>query len=155
MQILDALKSTYLAAGLTDEQLAELSELATSRTFLPAQRIIRHGDNASDLFVILEGRVNILTADGDKLAEIGPGATIGEIALIDARPRTADAVCIGTVQAAVFDAKALRNEMNSNREMGFMLLANLSRVLCGRLREANLKVDALMDKATDSWHNAL
>lgn len=153
--ILEALKSSYLAAGLTDEQLASVAELATQKIYLPGQTIIRQGDTASDLYVLIDGRVNILTPDGDKLAEIGRGSVLGEIALIDARPRAADAVCIGGAEVAVFDAQALRAKMNADRDMGFVVLANLSRVLCGRLREANLKVDALMEKATDTWHNAL
>jgi CRP/FNR family cyclic AMP-dependent transcriptional regulator len=155
VQILEALKSTYLAAGLTETQLASISELATERNFMPASRIIKQGDTGSDLFVIIQGRVNILTPDGDKLAEVGPGSVLGEISLIDARPRTADAVCIGNVQAAVFDAKILRSHMNQDRDMGFMVLANLSRVLCGRLRDTNAKVDALIDKTADTWKNAL
>ncbi len=155
MQTLEALRSTYLASGLTDDQLASVSELATHRGFDPGACMIRRGDTGSDLFVILEGRINILGPEGDKLAEIGPGSVIGEISLIDARPRTADAVTVGFVRAAVFDAKELRAKMNTDRDMGFMVLANLSRVLCGRLRDADEKMVALMDKASDSWTNAL
>jgi len=45
--------------------------------------------------------------------------------------------------------------MNANREWGFVVLANLSRVLAGRLRVANDKIDELYDKTTDTWDNAL
>jgi hypothetical protein len=42
--------------------------------------------------------------------------------------------------------------MNSRREIGFVILANLARVLSGRLRLADAKIDLLSDG--DAWKNA-
>jgi len=152
---LAALKKTYLVVGLSDAQIEEIASLATMRRFLPQETLIRSGEQSSDLYLILEGRLNVLTSDGQKLSEVGPGSILGEIALIDARPRTANVVCVGLVDAAVIPAKELRAKMNANREWGFVVLANLSRVLAGRLRVANDKIDELYDKTTDTWDNAL
>jgi CRP/FNR family transcriptional regulator/CRP/FNR family cyclic AMP-dependent transcriptional regulator len=152
---IDALKKTYLVVGLSDAQIEEIASLATMRRFLPQETLIRSGEQSSDLYLILEGRLNVLTSDGQKLSEVGPGSILREIALIDARPRTANVVCTGLVDAAVIPAKELRARMNANREWGFVVLANLSRVLAGRLRVANDKIDELYDKTTDTWDNAL
>jgi len=152
---IESLKKTYLVVGLSDEQVQEIASLATLRRFSPQETLIRAGEQSSDLYVILDGRLNVLTKDGEKLSEVGPGSLIGEIALIDARPRTANVVCVGLVDAAVIPAKELRAKMNQQRDWGFIVLANLSRVLAGRLRVANERIEELYDKTTDSWDNAL
>jgi CRP/FNR family transcriptional regulator/CRP/FNR family cyclic AMP-dependent transcriptional regulator len=152
---IEALKKTYLVVGLTDSQVDEIASLATLKRFSPQETLVRAGEQSGDLYVILNGRLNVLTKDGEKLSEVGPGSLIGEIALIDARPRTANVVCVGLVDAAVIPAKDLRAKMNQNKEWGFIVLANLARVLAGRLRVANEKIDELYDKTSDDWDNAL
>jgi CRP-like cAMP-binding protein len=148
-------KKNYLCSGLTDEQVQEIVDLATLRRLTAQEQLIKAGEQSSDLYVVMNGRVNVLTPDGDKLSEIGPGSVLGEISLIDARPRTADVICIGLVDVAVIPAGELRRRINQNREWGFIVLANLSRVLAGRLRQANEKIDELFDKVSDTWDNAL
>ncbi|MDX2065044.1 MAG: cyclic nucleotide-binding domain-containing protein [Fimbriimonadaceae bacterium] len=152
---LDAFKKTYLTVGLTDEQIQAIADLATLRRFSPQETLIRMGDQSSDLYVILNGRLAVLTPDGDKISEVGPGSLLGEIALIDARPRTANVVCVGLVDAAVIPAQALRSLLSKNRDWGFVVLSNLARVLAGRLRVANEKIEELYDKNSDTWDNAL
>lgn len=150
---LDTFKKNYLVVGLGDEAVKEIAGLATVETFVAGDDIIRQSEKDRDLFVILAGRVNILTSTGDKLAEIGPGGVLGEIALIDDQPRSANAVCIGQVQAARVPAKEFRALMNKNRDMGFVVLANLARVLCMRLRSASIRLDHLMNQ--DTWKGSL
>jgi len=152
---IDVFKKNYLVVGLTQAQVEEVAAMATLRRLTAQERLIRAGDQGSDLYVILNGRVAVLTPDGDKLSEVGPGSVLGEISLIDAGPRTADAICIGLVDVATIPAQQLRRHMNQNRDIGFIILSNLARVLCGRLRLANEKVDELYDKATDAWDRAL
>lgn len=152
---LEAFKKTYLAVGLTDEQVAEIASLATFRRLTAQERLIKAGDQGGDLYIVLDGRLVVLTPDGDKLSEVGPGSVLGEIALIDALPRTADVIAKGLVDVAVIPAQELRRHMNTNRDMGFVVLANLARVISGRLRQANLRLDELFDKTTDAWDRAL
>ena len=74
--------------------------------------------------------------------------------MLDSQPRSANAVCIGAVDVAYFDANVLRAYLNTHRDLGFVVLINLARVLTGRLRDANSKIDTLMDQ-TEVWKNAL
>ncbi|CAN5715356.1 hypothetical protein BH11ARM2_BH11ARM2_34520 [soil metagenome] len=150
-----AFKQNYLVTGLNDEQIGAIFALAKMKRLTAQEYLIRAGDPAGDLYVVLDGKVIVLTPDGDKITEVGPGSVIGEVALIDARPRTAHVVAKGLVDVAVLPAGELRRHMNNDRNMGFVVLANLARVLCGRLRQTNEKVDELFDKTNDSWDRAL
>jgi CRP-like cAMP-binding protein len=150
-----SLKGTYLVAGLTDEQMDEVEKLATVRMCPSGHLLCRIGDPADFLYVVLNGTLAVTTADGDKLGEIAAGSVVGEIGIVDVRQRTANVTCVGGVSVASIPIDALRNLMNANREMGFLILANLARVLAVRLRAADAKIDDLSDKAGDVWTHAL
>lgn len=151
----EMLKGTYLVAGLTDEQIAQVASLSEHRVLTSGQAIAKIGEAASNLFVVLEGNLIVTTADGDRLGEISEGSIIGEIALVDARPRTANVVSIGAVSVASIPITDLRKLMNDNRDWGFTILANVARVLAMRLRHADATIDELADKVQDVWTNAL
>ncbi len=151
----DVFKRNYLVVGLSEEHLKEVFDLATVTRMSGGEQLLKVGTEGTALYVIINGRANVLTADGDKLAEVGPGSVLGEISLMDARPCGADAFCVGPTTVASLPTKELRKLMSSNKELGFTVLANLSRVLCMRLRDANSKIDVLMDQVGDTWNNAL
>lgn len=153
-ETVDAFKQNYLVSGLSEAEIESVWEMSEVKTHCARDILIRINEKSSDLFVILDGRVVVVTADGDKLGEPGPGSVLGEMALIDDRPRSAEVICVGLTKTARIPAKALRAHMNSNRDVGFIILANLARVLSGRLRLANAKIDTLMDGG-DPWKNSL
>ena len=157
MDFLEVFRKSYLVSGLPDAAVREIYELGAYRVHEPNEDLIRAGDKSNDLIAILAGRVNVLTPTGEKITELGPGNVLGEIALIDNMPRSAHAVCIGRVQACHIQASALRKLMGSKRDIGFVVLTNLAKMMCMRLRNTGLKLDALSDKIVkqDPWKNAL
>jgi CRP-like cAMP-binding protein len=148
-----AFSTNYLVRGLSPAQIQEVSALATTRRYAARDRMIMAGSQSAELYVILAGNVHVHLPDSDKLAEVGPGSVLGEMSLIDARPRSADVMCLGLVDAAVFDAPALRKYLNSHRDLGFTVMINLAQVLCGRLRDSNAKIEFLA--GGDAWKHAL
>ena len=150
----DVFKKNYLVAGLSDEEIDQIAELAEFGCLLADECLIKKGDTSSDLFVILEGVVCVYTDKGDKLGDCGPGSVIGEVALVDAGPRSATARCMGQVKFARLPAKELRAFMSQNRDVGFTMLANLSRVLSMRLRQSATVMEDLRAKTYDHWEHA-
>lgn len=155
MEHRDVFRKNYLVYGLKDEVIDQIEALATEETFLAQEFLVRYGQKSSDLYVILDGKVLVCTSSGDELAQIGPGSVIGEVSLVDDQPRSADAVCMGRVKAAKLPAKELRGFMARNPEAGFLMLANLSRVLSNRLRKTSAVVEDLAAHPKDPWNHAL
>ncbi len=151
---LEALGKCYLMSGLSPEAVTDVAGIAECGTMLAGESLTEAGQRGCDLFVILEGKVVINTKGGDKLADAGPGSVVGEIALVDDQPRSATVVCAGLVRYARFPAKELRAYMAKNRETGFAMLANLSRVLSMRLRQTDHALDLLHDKTRDPWEHS-
>lgn len=154
-QQIEQLGKCYLLSGVAPEAVAAVAGLAEFGALLAGEVVTRCGERNSDLYVILDGRVNVLTEHGDKLGEAGPGAVLGEVALVDDQPRSASCVCAGLVHYARLPAKALRHYMVANKEAGFTMLANLSRVLSMRLRQTDHAMEVLFDRNRDAWDHAL
>lgn len=155
MQYADVFKKNYLVSGLSPEQIEEISALAETGCKLAGESLVEKGEQSADLYVILDGSVNVYTAKGDKLSESGPGSVLGEVALVDAGPRSASAVCKGQVHFARLPAKELRGYMSKNREVGFVMICNLARVLSMRLRQTASVMEDLRAKTEDPWVHAL
>jgi CRP/FNR family transcriptional regulator, cyclic AMP receptor protein len=62
-----------------------------SKTYIAGARIFEAGDAASEMFVVVDGEVEILL--GKRVVEtVGPGGIFGEMAIVDGEPRSASVV---------------------------------------------------------------
>src|SRR5690349_2094159 len=95
IDLADALKNTYMLRGLSPEQVEKVVSIAQSKDFQGGDTIVRQFSQDSDLMLVLEGDIRINSFSGDKIAEAGPGSIIGEMALVDEKPRSATVVSVG------------------------------------------------------------
>ena len=87
---IDLLRQVPLFANLDDDGLNQLDQ-ALEEIAVPEGAAITHeGRHEGYFFVIIEGRVRI-ERGGQAINTLGPGAFLGEIALLDGGPRTATA----------------------------------------------------------------
>jgi CRP-like cAMP-binding protein len=144
MELPQALRYNYLFRGLSDAHLDEIMALTSSKTFHGGDTILRQFGRDNDLMVVLKGAAVIKTFSGDALIEIGPGMVLGEVSLIDTEPRSATVVAKGECDVAIIPAEAIQNMMRHNIEIRCVLMENLAKVLCARLRTANVQLDGAM-----------
>jgi CRP-like cAMP-binding protein len=105
--------------------------------------LFREGDAGDRMFVIESGRVEVIKLVGDVrfvLATLGPGDSVGEMALLDRRPRFADAVVAEDCRLVVIDASTFDQLVRENGEVAVRIMRKLSE----RLREANLTIEGFL-----------
>ncbi|MCB9744470.1 MAG: cyclic nucleotide-binding domain-containing protein [Alphaproteobacteria bacterium] len=94
--LLTLLAATPLFSGLAPDDLRRLLELTEARAVPAGAVLCREGDVGESLFIVTSGELRVvLTSQGGErvlLAELGPGAALGEISLLDGGLRTADIV---------------------------------------------------------------
>ncbi|MCH7945970.1 MAG: cyclic nucleotide-binding domain-containing protein, partial [Armatimonadetes bacterium] len=98
--------------------------------------------------IVLRGLAQIKTFSGDTIAEVGPGSVLGEVSLIDQEPRSATVVSSGDSVVAVIPADKLRLMMRHDMGMRCVMLENLARLICQRLRTANIQLDGVVAGAS-------
>jgi len=150
-----ALKDAYLVAGLKDEEIGQVAALATIKLYRPGDCLAASGTPSTELFIILSGSVRITTNDGDLLGEVGVNSVVGEMGLVDALPVNGNVTAVCQVSAATILMTDLRHLMSQNRQWGFTMLSNVSRVMAGRLRQTNARIDELADLTTEPWAHAM
>lgn len=141
MDLASAFRSSYLWSGLTGSQIDRLSLLAEEKTFDGGATMVRQFAKDSDLMIILEGTARINTFSGDMIGEAGPGSVVGEISLVDDKPRSATVVASGRCRAAVIRSSELWSVMEEEPVIAKVVLLNIAKILCARLRNANVQLD--------------
>ena len=67
------------------------------------ETLVRQGEEGSELFVLLDGVLGV-EVDGEDVAEVGPGAIVGERAVLEGRRRTSTLRAVTPCKVAVADA---------------------------------------------------
>jgi len=90
--------------GLNQRDLQVVAQLSTTLNLPAGTALAQQGTPGREFFVLLDGDVEVI--DGDRLvATRGAGSHLGEIALLEQRPRTATLVAKTPVTVAVADRR--------------------------------------------------
>lgn len=123
-----ALSKAPLFAHVHDHALAELAQIVREVTFEAGDTIIREGSLEAWMYVLVEGEARV-AAGGVELARIGPGAAVGELALIDPAPRAASVTALEPCLLFRIDQAPFREVMEEQPEVVNALLVTLTRQL--------------------------
>jgi CRP-like cAMP-binding protein len=97
-----------LFQGLTRRQLRTVSSLAARVDLGPGKVLAKEGRRGHEFFIVLDGEVDV--RHGDQVLETrGPGEYVGEMALMDSRPRTADLVTKTPVTIEVMSSREFQS----------------------------------------------
>ncbi len=81
-------------------QLMDKGSKPKFRKVAAGHTLVREGEHGTDVFLVLDGVIRV-DKDGERLAEYGPGAVIGERAGIEGGTRTATLVAVTDSRVAV------------------------------------------------------
>lgn len=110
--------------GFSDEDRRRVGELSDELRLDAGTVVVDQGDPGTHCFVVLDGTASVYVR-GEHVASVGAGSMIGEMALVDHRPRTATVVADTDLQLLRFDSRAfarLLEEMPKASERVMTLL---------------------------------
>jgi len=135
-QLAAVLQGVPLFAGLSRRQLAEVAKVAFMDSYAPGDVIVKEGDVGQKLVVLVSGTADVIRK-GKTLASLHRNDVVGEIALIDGRPRTAQVVATTEAEGVVVYATAFRKLLNSVPALS----RNIMLALAMRLRQVDEHAD--------------
>ena len=101
----DLLRHIEALTGLDDARLDALARLVGHRTLGAGEVLVRQGDPTRDVYLLVRGEVEVQT-DGRTMARLGPGAVVGEVALLVDGPRMSTVVATTDLELLVLDEDA-------------------------------------------------
>jgi CRP-like cAMP-binding protein len=122
-----------------DEQLFQ----RFGRDFPRGTVLFREGEPGREMYVVHQGRVTISKRAGEVekiLSSFGPGEFLGEMSILNGRPRSATATCAEDSKLLVIDAKTFEAMVRSNAEVAIRMIKKLA----DRLQEANEQIENLL-----------
>lgn len=138
----ELLRESHLFEGVSDSVVARLAKELPAELAQPGELVITEGELAAHMFVVLNGEVEVLhKGDGDhdvRLALLGPGDWIGEMAILDVMPRSASVRALAPTSLLRLSGPDTRRLIQDPEPLQYaQLVANIARELARRLRVAD------------------
>lgn len=131
------LEQVPLFAGLRRHLLSKLLVKLFEKEYQAGETIFREGEPGKALYIILEGTVRIsrATEQGETpVATLTTGASFGELALIDALPRSASAIAETPARLLILYKSHFDDLIDTHNRIATTVMANLLRTLSGYIR---------------------
>ncbi len=91
----DLISRVAIFADIDPRKRAKISRLLRARLSLPGETILRKGERGDSMYFISSGAVEVRI---EPPVRLGTGDFVGELAILDSRPRAADVVALGFCQ---------------------------------------------------------
>jgi len=120
--------------GLLRKDLQLVAKRAEEVHVGEGKTLVTEGETGHEFFVILSGKAKVLR-HGRKIADIGPGAAFGELALLEKAPRNATVVAETDMDLVVLGQREFAGIVDEVPGFARKLLAGMAH----RLREADAR----------------
>jgi putative iron-dependent peroxidase len=120
----ELLRSVPLLRGLDPVEIERLGELAIQQDYADGEALMHQGEPGNHFFLIVDGTVTI-QRNGRAVARRGAGDHLGEISLLDGRPRTATVVAEGPVRVLMLDRRDFDRLLDEHPAIAHQLVGTL------------------------------
>jgi CRP-like cAMP-binding protein len=101
------LRGVAFFEGFSDDELRRVAALAEEVDAEAGAELTDQGRPGQEAYVLLEGRAAVVV-NGAEIAQVSAGDIVGEMALIDHRPRIATVKALTPLKLLSFDAQRFR-----------------------------------------------
>ena len=142
------LLSTPFFGGLGDASLDLLISMLVERRFDVGATIVTEGEPGRSMFVVHSGEL-LVGKLGDsgrviRMADLGPGDFFGEMTLIEMQNRSASVVAQSSAVLYELTARSLYTYYRADIHAYVIVMQNINRELCLRLRRADSRIAELL-----------
>ena len=149
------LRDIGLFGGLDDEVLKGLLDTLPVFDAPSGTVIFQEGDSGREMFVILEGEIEVLRRSKrgheTRVAVLGPGDWFGEMSILDVLPRSATARVVAPTRLLRFSAHEMDGLYRRDLRSYSLLVLNIAREMSRRLRVADGLLAELVNNMMDQY----
>jgi len=137
----ELLSKHFLFQSLNGEAIEEIAKLFKERHAKRGQTLFMKGDKSHEMMLVAEGMIHIIanSPDGKEviLNAIGPGGIIGELALLDGKPRSALAKVVEDCRMLVISREDFMKLLRQKPDLTIQMMILLSK----KLRDTSSQIE--------------
>ena len=133
----DLIRNLPLFELCSKRDLRRIAALAAERSLAEGTELMREGEPGNEFFVVVDGEVDVRRR-GRRVARLGGGSFVGEIALLSRSPRTATVVAATPLRVLVITGKDFVRLLDAMPELWLKVARTLAdRVDADEVMDAN------------------
>ena len=134
------IRQVPIFSELAADDLEELATIVEERRIDPGKDVFKEGDPGDAVYLIVKGSVRVFTGgDGVRperlLSELGAGACIGEMAVLDASPRSATVRALERTRTLRVPGEGFKRVMSERPEMSQAIVTELVKRMRGMMAQ--------------------
>lgn len=103
------LRAMKIFSPLEDDALTDLTLMLDLKTIPKDKVVVKKGDQGSNLYIVLEGKLAVINDNGETIANLAPGNIFGEMSLLSGEPVSHTIHTNDTSRLALLSLKNFRN----------------------------------------------
>jgi CRP-like cAMP-binding protein len=127
-------KALYILADLDDRDLLWLVEHGSYHRFPAGTRLIEAGSRVDNLYIVIDGELDVILPPAKTIGEMGPGDIIGEISLIEKRPPAVSVATASDCKLLAVPQQSIRDRLRQDTAFAARFYHALAVFLADRLR---------------------
>jgi CRP/FNR family transcriptional regulator, cyclic AMP receptor protein len=136
---------SLLLPSWRDQDWEQLLQFTSIRGVMPGDALIRPGEPDQTLYFVLRGKLEVIVRSSDamsmgRVALVGAGSVLGEMAFFDGGPRSAGAWAVDECDVAAMTPDQYKEFEKVGPALAHELLFALGRILAIRLRNTNARL---------------
>ena len=135
------LKSVDLFKNIPGDVLTRIAQISEEERPLANTLLFQEGDFGDSMYVLVDGNVKVHKGD-QHIVSLGKGTCLGEMALLDQEPRSADVTTEEDSTLLKISQDGFYELMAGNSE----IMQQIIKLLSGRIRDTNAKIQELQSK---------
>jgi SulP family sulfate permease len=145
------LSSLEILAGIASGDVARLSNLVERFHYDAGAAIFHQGQDGDGFYFLASGLIEIALPAGDgeapiRLATLTPGTIFGEMALLDGKPRSANAIALAPAVSYFLSNASFARLHSECPAAAVRILLNIGREMSERLRLAHARFQSVVDR---------
>jgi len=127
-------KVLYILGQLTDQDTDWLAVVGKRLHVKSGELLVRQGEHLEQLFIVLDGELKVLAAQGQEIARVGVGDILGEMSFVDDSPTSASVQTVSEVLVLAVEHRLISQRMAADAAFAARFYKSIAIFLADRMR---------------------
>lgn len=127
-------KVLYILGQLDDMDVEWMARQGRRRAVNAGDVLVRQNEQSDHLFIVLDGRMDVVVRNVGNVAALGAGEIIGELSFVDSAPPSASVTAAGPGSVLMLEKKVLAAKLASDVGFAMRFYRAIALFLADRLR---------------------